>query len=34
MRYTGRIRGVVTAVVRVRFDGRLRPVARRYRLRL
>ena len=34
MRYAGRVRGLVTAVVKVRFDGRLRPLERRYRIRL
>lgn len=34
MRYAGRVRGLVTGVVRVHFGGRLRPVERRYRLRL
>lgn len=34
MRYAGRVRGLVTAVVKVRFGGRLRPVERRYRIRL
>jgi hypothetical protein len=34
MRYSGRVRGLITALVKVRFDGRSRPVERRYRLRL
>jgi hypothetical protein len=32
--YAGRVRGVVTAVVKVRFEGGKRPMLRRYRLRL
>lgn len=34
MRYLGRLRGPVTAVVAVRLGGRLRVVERRYRIRL
>jgi hypothetical protein len=34
MRYAGRARGLLTAVVKVRFGGRVRAVERRYRLRL
>jgi hypothetical protein len=34
MRYSGGVRGLVTAVVRVRLAGPVRPVERRYRLRL
>jgi hypothetical protein len=34
LRYAGHVRGLVTAVVRVRFGGRLLLVERRYRLRL
>jgi hypothetical protein len=34
MPYTGRVRGRLTAVVKVRFGGGRRPVQRRYRIRL
>jgi hypothetical protein len=32
--YVGRVRGAVTAVVKLRFEGGRRPITRRYRLRL